>query len=215
MVHLSRFCEDAILWASEEFKFIDFAEAWSTGSSIMPQKKNPDFAELVRGKAGRVCGNLVTLLTLLKGLPYAYDRDLQEDKESLFDSLDTLASCLRIFRGMMQSAQFNVKRMKAACSGGFLEATDAAEYLVRKGLPFRKAHEAAALVVRDCIAAGQRHIVDRTLAELRSHCKLFDEDIYKALGPAACVKARSLPGGPAPGEVRRQIKALRKKIKEQ
>jgi argininosuccinate lyase len=211
--HLSRFCEDIVLWASEEFKFIELAESWSTGSSIMPQKKNPDFAELIRGKAGRVTGNLVTLLTLLKGLPYAYNKDLQEDKESLFDSLDTLRSCLRMFSGMIRDAQFNVKRMRFSCLGGFLEATDAAEYLVRKGLPFRKAHETAALVVRDCIEEGLFHISDRTLAELKARSKLFEEDIYKALTPAACVKARSLPGGPAPKEVRRQIKVLRKKIK--
>jgi argininosuccinate lyase len=213
MVHLSRFCEDVVLWASEEFKFIDLAEDWSTGSSIMPQKKNPDFAELIRGKAGRAVGNLVTLLTLLKGLPYAYDKDLQEDKESLFDSLDTLRACLRMFAGMMRDAQFNLKRMKAACGGGFLEATDAAEYLVRRGLPVRKAHEAVALVVRDCVDAGQQHITDRSLVELKARSGLFEEDIYSALSPAACVKARSLPGGPAPGEVRRQIRALRKKIK--
>jgi argininosuccinate lyase len=213
MVHLSRFCEDVVLWASEEFKFIELAEAWSTGSSIMPQKKNPDFAELIRGKAGRAAGNLVTLFTLLKGLPYAYDKDLQEDKESLFDSLDTLRSCLRMFRGMMRDAQFNIRRMKAACSGGFLEATDLAEYLVRQGLPFRKAHETAAFVVRDCIEAGQRHIADRSLAELKARSKFFEEDIYTAIAPGACVKARSLPGGAAPKEVRRQIRMLRKKIR--
>jgi argininosuccinate lyase len=179
----------------------------------MPQKKNPDFAELIRGKAARVTGNIVTLLTLLKGLPYAYDKDLQEDKESLFDSLDTLRSCLRMFRGMMESAQFSLKRMKAACSGGFLEATDVADYLVRKGLPFRMAHETAALVVRDCIAAGQKHIAGRSLAELKARSQLFEEDIYKAIAPLACVRARSLPGGPAPKEVRRQIRVLRKKIR--
>jgi argininosuccinate lyase len=212
MVHLSRFCEDIVLWASEEFKFIDLAESWSTGSSIMPQKKNPDFAELIRGKSARTAGNLVTLFTLLKGLPYAYNKDLQEDKESLFDSIDTLSVSLRMFAGMMKSAQFNLKRMKAACSGGFLEATDTAEYLVRKGLPFRAAHEAAALIVRDCIEAGQKHIADRNIGELKKHSKLFEEDIYKAITPAACVKARDLPGGPAPKEVRRQIKVLRKKL---
>jgi len=211
MVHLSRFCEDIVLWASEEFGFINLAESWSTGSSIMPQKKNPDFAELIRGKAGRTTGNLVTLLTLLKGLPYAYDKDLQEDKESLFDSIDTLRSCLRMFSGMMGSAEFNVKKMKSAV-GGFMEATDAADYLVRKGLPFRNAHETAALIVRDCIDAGQRRITDRSLAELKARSKLFAEDIYQALKPAACVKARNLPGGPAPSEVRRQIRALRKKL---
>jgi argininosuccinate lyase len=212
MTHLSRFCEDIVLWASAEFGFVDLAEAWSTGSSIMPQKKNPDFAELIRGKAGRTAGNLVTLLTLLKGLPYAYDKDLQEDKESLFDSLDTLRSCLRMFTGMIATAEFNVKKMKSACDGGFMEATDAADYLVRRGLPFRKAHETAALIVRDCIAANKRHIADLSLAELKKRSKLFDEDIYRSLKPAACVRSRDIPGGPAPKEVRRQIRALRKKI---
>jgi argininosuccinate lyase len=212
MTHLSRFCEDLVIWASEEFGFLTLSEAWSTGSSIMPQKKNPDFAELIRGKAGRTTGNLVCLLTLLKGLPYAYDKDLQEDKESLFDSLDTVRSCLRMFRGMMAAAAFNTERMEAACVGGFLEATDAAEYLVRKGLPFRKAHEAAALVVRDCIAAGQRRIADRSLPELQARSPLFGEDLYAALNPAACVAARNLPGGPAPEEVRRQIRTLRGRL---
>ena len=212
MTHLSRFCEDVVIWASEEFKFIDLAEKWSTGSSIMPQKKNPDFAELIRGKSARTNGNLVTLLTLLKGLPYAYDKDLQEDKEALFDSLDTLSACLRMFRGMMASAVFNTVRMQNACIGGFLEATDAAEYLVRKGLPFRKAHEAAALVVRDCMAAGQQCIADRALEELKARCPLFEDDVYAALSPAACVAARNLPGGPAPDEVRRQIATLRQRL---
>jgi len=212
MIHLSRFCEDIVVWASEEFGFIDLAESWSTGSSIMPQKKNPDFAELIRGKAGRTTGNLVTLLTLLKGLPYAYNKDLQEDKESLFDSLDTLRSCLRMFRGMIGSAEFNVKRMNAACVGGFMEATDAADYLVRKGLPFRKAHETVALIVRDCMEAGRKHISDLDLSQLQARSKLFGEDVYASLKPFACVRARDLPGGPAPKEVRRQVKVLRKRI---
>ncbi|MDR1059233.1 MAG: argininosuccinate lyase, partial [Treponema sp.] len=183
-VHLSRFCEDVVIWASEEFKFIDLAESWSTGSSIMPQKKNPDFAELIRGKTGRTTGNLVCLLTLLKGLPYAYDKDLQEDKEALFDSLDTVRTCLMMFRGMMAATGFNTDRMEAACTGGFLEATDAAEYLVRRGLPFRKAHEAAALLVRDCLEAGQRSIACRTLEELQRRSDLFEADIYEAISPA-------------------------------
>jgi argininosuccinate lyase len=212
MIHLSRFCEDIVIWASEEFGFINLAESWSTGSSIMPQKKNPDFAELIRGKSGRATGNLVTLLTLLKGLPYAYDKDLQEDKESLFDSIDTLYACLRMFAGMMGSAEFNLKKMKSACSGGFMEATDAADYLVRKGRPFRKAHETVALIVRDCIEAEQRSITDRSLAELKKRSKLFEEDIYSVLRPAACLRARELPGGTAPKEVKKQIKALRKRI---
>ncbi|MDR1147818.1 MAG: argininosuccinate lyase [Spirochaetaceae bacterium] len=207
--HLSRFCEDIALWSSEEFKFIDLAEAWSTGSSIMPQKKNPDFAELIRGKAGRTTGNMVTLFTLLKGLPYAYNKDLQEDKEALFDSLDTVEMCLRMFRGMMADARFNTKRMAEAAAGGFLEATDAAEYLVRKGLPFRSAHEAAALLVRDCITAGQNSISCRSLAELKKHSPLFEEDVYALLSPSACVNSRRLLGGAAPEEVRRQIACLR------
>jgi argininosuccinate lyase len=215
MTHLSRFCEDVVLWASEEFKFISLCESWSTGSSIMPQKKNPDFAELIRGKSARAIGNAVTLFTLLKGLPYAYDKDLQEDKESLFDSLDTVHSCLRMFRGMMASAAFNTGRMEAACAGGFLEATDAAEYLVRKGLPFRKAHETAALVVRDCIAAGHTSIAGRSLAELKARSNLFEADLYNAITPASCVAARDLPGGPAPAEVRRQIASLRGELEKQ
>jgi argininosuccinate lyase len=210
ITHLSRFCEDIILWASDEFGFVSLSESWSTGSSIMPQKKNPDFAELIRGKTGRVTGNLVTLLTLLKGLPYAYNKDLQEDKEALFDSIDTLCSCLRVFRGMLESAVFNAGRMKAACADGFLEATDAAEYLVRKGMPFRQAHETAAEVVRDCIAAGRRSIHGWSLEALRRRSRLFDTDLYAALKPLACIKARDLPGGPAPREVRRQIRFLRK-----
>ncbi|MFA6505001.1 MAG: argininosuccinate lyase [Treponemataceae bacterium] len=213
MTHLSRFSEDVVIWATEEFGFIDLAEEWSTGSSIMPQKKNPDFAELVRGKSARTIGDLVTLLTLMKGLPYAYDRDLQEDKEALFDSLDTARACVRIFRGMMASARFRKERMEAACIGGFLEATDVAEYLVKKGLPFRKAHEVAALIVRDCIADKQRTVAERTLAQLKVRSELFDADLYRAITPAACAAARSLPGGPAPSAVRTQIAELRARQK--
>jgi argininosuccinate lyase len=211
MIHLSRFCEDIVLWASEEFKFIDLAESYSTGSSIMPQKKNPDFAELIRGKAGRTAGNMVSLLMTLKGLPYAYDKDMQEDKEALFDSIDTAAASLRIFRGMIASAAFNAERMKAACAGGFLEATDAAEYLVRKGMPFRKAHETAALLVRDCIAADLISIGELPLEKLKEKSVLFEEDLYAELKPEACVKKRNISGGPAPEELRRQIRELRKR----
>ncbi len=213
MTHLSRFSEDVVIWATEEFGFIDLAEQWSTGSSIMPQKKNPDFAELVRGKSARAIGDLVTLLTLMKGLPYAYDRDLQEDKEALFDSLDTARACVRMFRGMMASARFRRDRMEAACVGGFLEATDVAEYLVRKGLPFRKAHEVAALIVRDCIADGQKIVADRTLAQLKVRSELFEADLFSAITPAACAAARSLPGGPSPSAVRAQIAELRGRLK--
>ncbi|AEJ19042.1 argininosuccinate lyase [Gracilinema caldarium] len=212
--HLSRFCEDVVLWATEEFGFINLAEQWSTGSSIMPQKKNPDFAELIRGKTGRQIGNLVTLLTLLKGLPYAYDRDLQEDKEALFDALDTARATLRMFRPMMATAQFRKDRMEAACVGGFLEATDVAEYLVRKGLPFRKAHEVAAQVVRDCGAAGQRSIAERTLEELRSRSELFDADLYEVIRPGTALRNRSRSGGPAPEAVQAQIAELRRRLEK-
>jgi argininosuccinate lyase len=146
---------------------------------------------------------------LLKGLPYTYDKDMQEDKEALFDSLDTAAACLRIFRGMISSAAFNAERMKAACAGGFLEATDAAEYLVRKGMPFRKAHEAAALLVRDCIASGLASIGELPLEKLQERSEIFDEDIYAELKPETGVKRRKTSGGPAPEELRRQISELR------
>ncbi|MDR0411781.1 MAG: argininosuccinate lyase [Treponema sp.] len=210
--HLSRFCEDIILWASAEFGFLNLSERWSTGSSIMPQKKNPDFAELVRGKTGRVVGNLVALFTILKGIPYAYDKDLQEDKEALFDSLDTISDCLQIFRGMITASSFNRERMEAACIDGFSEATDAADYLVRKGLPFRNAHEIAAHIVRDCINDGQSCIGERTLEELRTRSLLFEADIFAMLTPRACMNARRTPGGTALDEVRRQIAVLRERI---
>jgi argininosuccinate lyase len=211
-IHLSRFCEDVILWASVEFGFLCLSEKWITGSSIMPQKKNPDFAELIRGKTGRATGNLVALLTMLKGIPYAYDKDLQEDKEALFDSFDTVSVCLRMFRGMIADSSFNRERMETACIGGFSEATDAADYLVRKGLPFRKAHEVSALIVRDCIDAGQSCIGERTLEELRERSLLFEEDVFSALTPRACVSARKTLGGVASAEVRRQIAVLRERI---
>ncbi|MDR0527948.1 MAG: argininosuccinate lyase [Spirochaetaceae bacterium] len=210
--NLSRFCEDIVLWASEEFKFIELSEAWSTGSSIMPQKKNPDFAELIRGKSARVTGNLVTLLTLQKGLPYAYNKDLQEDKEALFDSLDTLSSSYKIFRGMIAGAKWNIKRMSAACNEGFLEATDAAEYLVAKGMPFRRAHEAVAGIVRDCISRGETRIACLSLEALKTHSNLFESDIFEKLSPKVCVESRSLPGGPSPSAVKIQIDELKKRI---
>jgi argininosuccinate lyase len=211
--HLSRFCEEVCLWASEEWGFVDLGEKWSTGSSIMPQKKNPDFAELVRGKTGRVNGNMVALLTVMKGLPYAYNKDLQEDKEALFDSLDTVLANLRVFAGFMGAAVFNKAKMEASCTGGFLEATDVAEYLVKKGMPFRKAHECAAHIVRACIDKGFKRIGEADIRELRHHSALIEADIFAAITPRACVEARNLPGGPAPVEVRRQIAVLRETLR--
>ena len=208
MVHLSRFCEEVVLWSTEEFKFIDLSEKWSTGSSIMPQKKNPDFAELIRGRTGRVFGDLVALLTLMKGLPLSYNRDMQEDKESLFDAYDTAYSCVSIFTHMIGSAKWNVERMAACCTGGHSNATDLADYLVRKGLPFRTAHAVAAGVVRECIDSGIADIVDLPFERLSKHSPLLDRDIYEKLLPASCVRSRDLPGGPNPDRVREQLDRL-------
>jgi len=208
MTHLSRFCEEIVIWSTEEFKFIDLSEQWSTGSSIMPQKKNPDFAELIRGRTGKVYGNLIALLTMMKGLPLSYNRDLQEDKESLFGAIDTASSCLSVFTMMISTATWNVRRMEAACSGGHANATDLADYLVRKGLPFRTAHAVAAGVVRECIDAGVPDIRDLDFARLSGHSELIEKDIYDLLTPKAGVSARDIPGGPNPARVMAQIEKL-------
>ena len=208
MTHLSRFCEEVIIWSTEEFKFIDLSERWSTGSSIMPQKKNPDFAELIRGRTGRVYGNLIALLTMVKGLPLSYNRDMQEDKESLFDAYDTVTSCLEVFTQMIGTARWNTDRMAASCTGGHANATDVAEYLVRKGMPFRTAHGVAAKAVRMCIDRGC-NIEDLSLEDLQSCSELLEEDIFSLIKPEACVTARKLTGGPAPEAVTVQIQSLR------
>ena len=208
MTHLSRFCEEVIIWSTEEFKFIDLSERWSTGSSIMPQKKNPDFAELIRGRTGRVYGNLIALLTMVKGLPLSYNRDMQEDKESLFDAYDTVTSCLEVFTQMIGTARWNTDRMAASCTGGHANATDVAEYLVRKGMPFRTAHGVAAKAVRMCIDRGC-NIEDLSLEDLQSCSELLEEDIFSLITPKACVTARKLTGGPAPEAVAVQIQSLR------
>ncbi len=208
MSHLSRFCEEVIIWSTEEFKFIDLSEKWSTGSSIMPQKKNPDFAELIRGRTGRVYGNLVALLTMVKGLPLSYNRDMQEDKESLFDAYDTVSSCLEVFTQMIGTARWNTERMAASCTGGHANATDVAEYLVRKGMPFRTAHGVAAKAVRICIGRGC-NLEDLPLEDLQSCSVLIEGDVYSLITPEACMKARNLAGGPAPDAVAVQILSLR------
>ena len=208
MTHLSRFCEEVIIWSTEEFKFIDLSEKWSTGSSIMPQKKNPDFAELIRGRTGRVYGNLIALLTMVKGLPLSYNRDMQGDKESLFDAYDTVISCLEVFTQMIGTARWNTDRMAASCTGGHANATDVAEYLVRKGMPFRTAHGVAAKAVRMCIDRGC-NIEDLSLEDLQSCSELLEEDIFSLITPKACVTARKLTGGPAPEAVTVQIQSLR------
>ena len=208
-MHLSRFCEEIVLWATSEFGFINLSEKWSTGSSMMPQKKNPDFAELIRGRTGKVYGDLFNLLTMMKGLPFSYDRDLQEDKAPLFDALDTVSSCLEVFTRMIASATFNARKMSDSCAGGYLNATDVADYLVRKGVPFREAHSISAKAVRLAIDAGVA-LEDLCLEEFQRCSKLIGEDIYEILSPASCAAARKTVGGTAPERVAEQAAELKK-----
>ena len=208
-MHLSRMSEEIVLWATAEFGFVDLSEKWSTGSSIMPQKKNPDFAELIRGRTGKVYGDLVSLLVMMKGLPLAYDKDMQEDKQSLFEAYDTVRDNVVVFEAMIATARWNTQRMAASCDGGFANATDVADYLVRKGLPFRTAHGVAAQAVRLCIARGLGAIEEMPLADLQAISPLFGADIFAQITPRACVEARSVTGGPAKARVEAQIAALR------
>ena len=207
MSHLSRFCEEVIIWSTEEFKFIDLSEKWSTGSSIMPQKKNPDFAELIRGRTGKVYGNLIALLTMVKALPLSYNRDLQEDKSSLFEAYDTAFSCVTIFTRMIGTTTWNTEKMAASCVGGHANATDVADYLVAQGMPFRTAHGVAAKAVRIAIEKNC-NIEDLPIETLKECSPLINEDIYEKITPEACMKARKTTGGPAPEEVEKQITAL-------
>ena len=207
MMHLSRFSEEIIAWCSWEFKFIELDDAFSTGSSIMPQKKNPDVCELVRGKTGRVYGALTTLLTVLKGLPLAYNKDMQEDKEAVFDAIDTVKQCLTVLIPMFETLRLCRERMHQAALEGFLNATDLADYLTRKGMPFRDAYKLTGQLVAQCIA-DKKTLADLSLSELKAHSQLFEEDVYKAIDLAACVSGRKVIGGPAPEEVRRQIAVM-------
>jgi len=204
MMHLSRFSEEIILWSSEEFSFVELDDGFTTGSSIMPQKKNPDLAELVRGKTGRVYGDLMTLLTLMKALPLAYNKDMQEDKEALFDCIDTVKKCLLVFAPMLQTARFKTERMARAARGGFTNATDLADYLVGKGLPFRDAHEVVGKAVLHCIGKGIA-LEEIPLEHYQGFCPLIDSDVYGYIDVATCVARRRIPGGPAPEEVNRAI----------
>jgi argininosuccinate lyase len=205
--HLSRFCEEIVLWSSGEFAFIELADEWSTGSSIMPQKKNPDYAELIRGKTGRVLGDLMALLCIQKGLPLAYDKDIQEDKEALFDALDTVEASLEAFVPMMESAAIRADKMRAAASGGYTNATDLADYLARKGMPFRDAHAAAAKAVRSCIVKGIG-LGDMPIGELRSLSPLIGDDVYAAISLDACLERRNSPGGTSPASVIAQLNEI-------
>ena len=207
-MHLSRFCEEVIIWSTEEFKFINLSEKWSTGSSIMPQKKNPDFAELIRGRTGKVYGDLIALLTMMKGLPLSYNRDMQEDKQSLFDAYDTVFSCTKIFNYMISSTEWNTTTMRDSCTGGYANATDLADYLVCKGMPFRTAHGVAASAVRKGIETG-KNLEDMPLEELKKCSPLIENDVFERLKPAFCVTARKTTGGPAHEKICEQIKDLK------
>jgi argininosuccinate lyase len=197
-----------VLWNTEEFSFVSLPDAFATGSSIMPQKKNPDVPELVRGKAGGVFGNLVALLALIKGLPLAYNRDLQEDKPLVFNTADTLKASLSVMAELVPRLKFNTDRMRQAAAGGYSTATDMAEHLVRKGMPFREAHEATGRVVAYCIEKG-KGLDALSLAELKGFSRLFDKDVLGVLGVEASVRSRASLGGTAPKEVGRQIKRLK------
>ena len=211
MTHLSRFSEEICLWCSWEFKFVTLADSFSTGSSIMPQKKNPDITELVRGKTGRVYGDLMTLLTAMKALPLAYNKDMQEDKEALFDAIDTADLSLSVLEPMLRTATFHPDNMRKAAAAGFINATDCADYMVRKGVPFRDAYGIVGRLVRHCIENG-RTLETLTLEEYREFSPVFDADVYPAIDLLACVSLRDIPGGPAPGRVRETIAATRNAI---
>ena len=211
MVHLSRFSEEIIMWCSWEFKFVELDDAFSTGSSIMPQKKNPDIAELVRGKSGRVFGDLTALLTVMKGIALAYNKDMQEDKEAIFDAADTVKMCLTAFTPMIDTMTVLKENMRNAAAKGFINATDCADYLVGKGLPFRDAYKATGELVALCIDTDLT-LETLPLAEYKKICPLFDEGVYEAINLEKCVADRLVPGGPSAKSVEKQIEAAKKAI---
>lgn len=212
-MHLSRMCEEIVYWATTEFGFIDLSEKWSTGSSIMPQKKNPDFAELIRGKTGRVYGDMIALFTMMKGLPLSYDRDMQEDKSSFFEAYDTVISSLRIFSEMVKTAKWNEKKMTDSCEGGFLNATDVADYLVRKGMPFRTAHGVSAKLVR-CAIEKKCSLEELDFSEYQNASPLFEKDIFDLITSKKCVEIRNITGGPSGEQVQKQIDLLEEFVQE-
>lgn len=212
MVHLSRFSEEIILWCSWEFKFVELDDAFSTGSSIMPQKKNPDIAELVRGKAGRVFGDLTTLLTVMKGLPLAYNKDMQEDKEAIFDAVDTVRMCLTAFTPMLETMKVLPENMRKAAACGFINATDCADYLVKKGLPFRDAYKATGALVARCLELGLT-LETLPLEEYQAVCDTFDQGVYDAISLEKCVNGRKVLGGPAKENVLEQVTRVEALIK--
>ena len=203
MVHLSRFSEEIIMWCSWEFKFIELDDAFSTGSSIMPQKKNPDIAELVRGKSGRVFGDTMTLLTVMKGIPLAYNKDMQEDKEAIFDAVDTVKMCLTAFTPMIDTMKVLPQNMRKAAAGGFINATDCADYLTKKGVPFRDAYKATGELVALCIEKGTT-LEDLPLEEYKNICDVFDDGVYEAISLEKCANDRKVLGGPNSSNVKAQ-----------
>ncbi len=213
MMHLSRFSEEIIIWNSNEYRFVDIDDAYSTGSSIMPQKKNPDIAELVRGKTGRVYGDLMSLLTTMKGIPLAYNKDMQEDKEAAFDAIDTASNCLTLFTDMLRTLKFNKENMEKSAMMGFTNATDAADYLVVKGMPFRDAHSVIGRLVLHCIDK-KCAIDDLKIDELKGFSELFDEDIYDAISLETCVNKRLTVGAPSPVVMKKVIDVNEAFLKE-
>ncbi len=207
MAHLSRFSEEIILWSSWEFKFVELDDAFTTGSSIMPQKKNPDMAELVRGKTGRVYGDLMAMLTVLKGLPLAYNKDMQEDKEAIFDAVETVKKCLAVFAPMVATMKPLPKNMYLAAQKGFINATDLADYLTKKGMPFRSAYKTVGRIVGECVKHG-KVLEDLTLEEYQAHSELFESDLFHEISLETCVKKRVSAGGTGPESVKAQLDLL-------
>lgn len=212
-MHLSRFCEEIIIWNTNEYRFVEIDDSYSTGSSIMPQKKNPDIAELIRGKSGRVYGALVSLLTTMKGLPLAYNKDMQEDKELAFDAIDTVKGCLLLFTGMISSMTFRKDVMEASAKKGFTNATDAADYLVNRGVPFRDAHGIVGQLVLTCIGKGIA-LDDLPLEEYREISPVFDEDVYEAISMKTCVEKRTTVGAPGQAAMQDVIAQYRKQLEQ-
>ena len=206
MMHLSRFCEEYIIWNTDEYRFISVDDAYSTGSSIMPQKKNPDIAELIRGKTGRVYGALTSMLTTMKGLPLAYNKDMQEDKELTFDAIDTVKGCLTLFNNMLATTKFRTEIMEKSAAGGFTNATDAADYLVKHGVPFRDAHGIIGQLVLACESKGCA-LDTLPLSDYKAICPAFEEDIYEAISLAVCVSKRNTTGAPGPSAMEEEIAA--------
>ena len=211
MVHISRLCEEIIMWCSWEFKFAELDDAFSTGSSIMPQKKNPDVTELIRGKTARVYGDLQTLLTMMKGLPLAYNKDMQEDKEAIFDAVDTVKLCISTFTPMLATMTVLKDNMRTAAAKGFINATDCADYLVKKGLPFRTAYKITGTLVALCIEKNTT-LEQLPIEEYKKLCETFDNDVYDAISLDTCVMQRGVDGGPAPDAVKRQIAELEDRL---